>query len=480
MKTVAYRLMLLTTILASGYSYANAQSVFSTAPEPEFQGSVSASSAERGQPIYAGSEITLSGDRFAPGQEVTIWRGATQLTTEPLKADGEGKFRWSATIPDDAAVGQHYLVVNAENPAASSVFKVKVSPKVDLFGDDKFVLTGSKLVRGLYQAAYSDKNDALFVTAAVGRPPVKESALVKIDPATLEISAQISPEAAPAPERGAGPAGGPGAGQEGPREGGVFAVYGIGLDDSKDTVWVTNTRQNTIAVYKQSDLSLVKQFEPSAISHPRDVVVDEARGHAYVSAARTNVVAVVDTNTLEIVKNIEIRSGKRGREQFGAASLAIDEAAGKLVTVSLTTNELAIIDLETQNVEKVIPVKGALSAIGVAYDHDSKRAFVASQGSDNLAIVDTDSGETLHTVPVGAGALSVTFDPVNHLAFVSNRGAGTVTVVSPDGEIVANLDGGSNPNHVIADGKGNVYAINKSRGEDDPTGDRISKIEPKS
>lgn len=478
MKTVAYRLMLLTTILASGHSYALAQSVFSTAPEPEFQGSVMASAAERGQPIYAGSEVTLSGDRFAPGQEVTIWRGATQLTAEPLTTDGEGKFRWALTIPDDAAIGQHYLVVNAEKPSASSVVRVKVSPKIDLFGEDKFALTGSKLVRGLYQAAYSEKNDALFVTSAVGRPPVKESALLKIDPASLEITAQVSPPDAPAPARG--PAGGPpGASQDGPREGGVFAVYGIDVDDSKDTVWVTNTRQNTIAVYKQSDLSLVKQFDPDVIAHPRDVAIDETRGRAYVSAARTNVVAVVDTATLEIADKIEIRTGKRGREQFGTASLALDPAAGKLLTVSLTTNELAVIDVETQKVEKVVPVRGALSAIGVAYDHDGKRAFVASQGSDTLAIVDTDSGETLHSVPVGAGALSVTFDPASHLVFVSNRGAGTVTVVSPDGEIVANLDGGTNPNHVIADGKGNVYAINKSRGEDDPTGDRISRIEPK-
>ena len=488
MKTAIYRLILATTILASGYTYAHAESAFATTPQSEFRGSVRASSQERGTPIYSGSDIVLSGDNFAPGQEVTIWYGATQLTTEPVRADGDGKFSWKTTIPDDASIGQHQLIVNAEKPTASAIFNVKVSPKIDLVGADKFELTDSKLVRGLYQAAYSAKNDDLFVTSAVGRPPVKESALLRIDPATLQIEAQINPAAAPAPERrsGAAPAGadeeGAAAGggqQRGQREPGVFAVYGVGVDDSKDTVWVTNTRQNTVAVYKQSDLSLVKQFDPGLIGHPRDVVVDEARGRAYVSSARNNVVAVIDTGSLEIIKNIEIRSSKRGREQFGTASLALDKDSSKLFTVSLTTNELAIIDLETEEVNKVIPVKDALSAIGVAYDPETKRAFIASQGSDNLSIVDTESGETLHSVPVGAGSLSVTYDPVNKVAFVSNRGAGTVTAVSPDGQIVANLDGGSNPNHIIADGKGHVYAINKSRGEDDPTGDRISRIDTK-
>ena len=45
--------------------------------------------------------------------------------------------------------------------------------------------------------------------------------------------------------------------------------------------------------------------------------------------------------------------------------------------------------------------------------------------------------------------------------------------------LVANLDNGSLPNHVAHDGKGQVYAVNKSRGTDDAQGDRITRITPK-
>jgi DNA-binding beta-propeller fold protein YncE len=79
-------------------------------------------------------------------------------------------------------------------------------------------------------------------------------------------------------------------------------------------------------------------------------------------------------------------------------------------------------------------------------------------------------------VPVGAGALNVAFDPVSGLAYVANRGAGTVTAVDGNGRIVANLEGGSFPNYTLADGRGNVYLINKAKGQNDPTGDRISQI----
>ena len=45
---------------------------------------------------------------------------------------------------------------------------------------------------------------------------------------------------------------------------------------------------------------------------------------------------------------------------------------------------------------------------------------------------------------------------------------------------VANIDAGTYPNQLRADGKGNVWAVNKSRGENDEEGDRIWKITPKS
>src|SRR5690606_26109911 len=192
------------------------------------------------------------------------------------------------------------------------------------------------------------------------------------------------------------------------------------------------TRQNTVAVYKQSDLSLVKQFEPGAAQHARDVVVDEKGGKAYATASGSPEVVVFDAKALEPAGTIEIKSGKRG-QNFSVGSLKFDAESGKLFTVSMSTDEVAIIDAAGGEVEKVFPLEGSRGAIGVAYDGKTKRIFVASQGSDNLLIVDAESGKTLHNVPVGAGALNVAFDPVNDLAYVSSRGAGTVTVVDPDG-----------------------------------------------
>src|SRR5690606_16143984 len=130
-----------------------------------------------------------------------------------------------------------------------------------------------------------------------GRPPVRQSELVKLDADTLEVLARITPPPVPA-RAGAGPAP--------QREGapanndpGVFAVYGVGLDDAKGTVWVTNTRQDTIAVYNQADLSLVKQFDSGAVEHARDVRIAGDLGKAYVGATQTPEIKVFDTAILE-------------------------------------------------------------------------------------------------------------------------------------------------------------------------------------
>jgi len=462
MRKLIASLALIATALSA--STALAQSAF-VAPDSTFSGRISASPSEPASPILPGSTVTISGNGFKPGQEVVLHRGELVLNPDGAAiADNEGKFAFEITLPEDAAPGLHPVVVEADNPSSASIFDLKISPDVPLAGEDMFDAASQKLVPGLYQVAYSEASDALYVTSAVGRPPVKQSALLKVDPDTLEILAQIAPEAAPAREDGS--------------DGGVFAVYGVDVDDAKGTVWVTNTRQNTVAVYEQGDLSLVKQFEPGIAQHARDVVVDAGNGKAYVGATTTPNIIVFDTETLEVVGTIELPTELRG-QAASVGSLKFDPESGKLYTVSMSTNEAYVIDAAQQNIEKIIQLPGADGAIGVAHDPKTDRLFVASQGSDNILIVDVQSGEVLHDVAVGANPLNVAFNPEDDLAYVSNRVAGTLAVVNADGDIVANLENRPYPNHSTVGPSGVVYSVNKAAGEDNPESDQITRFSRK-
>ncbi|MGR3823452.1 MAG: YncE family protein [Salipiger marinus] len=418
-----------------------------------------AAAGENRAPIVPGSTAIVSGEGFAPGQQVVLRQNGIALNDgAAVTADAEGKFSTTVAIPEGTEPGLYPVVAEVSGPAYASTFELKVSP--DLPESGSFDVTQRKLPRGLYQVAVTP--EALYVTAAVGRPPVKESTLLKLDPQTLDTLAEITPAAAPARADGS--------------EGGVFAVYGVGVDQQNGRVWVTNTRQDTVAVYSAEDLSLVKQFDVDAVPHPRDAVA--MGGRVYVSATFEPVVHVFDGATMEELAPITLTSGKR-RETFSSATLHVDEATNQLFVVSLGTDEVAVVDLDSGEQTAVYPLPGSKSTIGVGFDPDTGRIFTAAQGSDNVTILDADSGEVVADVAVGANPLNVVYDTQSDLAWVSVRGSGTLVALTAEGEIVGNLPIGPLANHAALDGAGGVYVVNKSRGAEDPSGDQISHVVPK-
>lgn len=440
---------LLTGIAALPATAAHAQDLFSS-PERSQGGKVSFAAAEKGKPIIPGSAIVISGEGYQPGQSVELLYGQTSLPTGGLIANAEGKFEARFDVPANAAIGSHPIIAVTKAPYAAAIVQLKISPDIPLSGAEMFDIRRAPVTQGLYQSAYSAKSGALFVTSAVGRPPVKQSELLRLDAKTLAITARVTPGAAPARE---GPDGQP-------QDGGVFAVYGVGVDDANGNVWVSNSRQNTVAVYRQSDLALVRQFDAGTVNHARDVIVEQKLGKAYASATFAPEVVVFDAGKLEVAKRIAIKSKQRG-EDFSAASLSLDSNAHRLYVVSNSTNEVAVIDTASDEVLNVFAIPGARSAIGVSHDPMTGHIYIAAQGSDNLIVLDGTNGTVISDTPVGAGALNVVFDPIRRQAFVSNRGSGSITVVDTAGKIVANLGPAPMANHVATDGKGDIFAVTK-------------------
>ncbi|MFZ4165990.1 YncE family protein [Brevundimonas sp. NPDC058933] len=450
-------------VSAAAAPLVHAQSVFS-APQRLDGGQVSFASAERGRPVLAGGEVLATGRGFTPNQSVSLLYGQTRIGG--ATANAEGGFETRLTVPTGAASGNHPIVVVSDAPYNAEIANLKVSPTVPLSNEAAYSVTSVQPTRGLYQTAYGAKRNAVFATSAVGRPPVRQSELLRLNADTLAVEARITPAAAPGRT-----------GRDGqPQDGGVYAVYGVGVDDAHDTVWVTNSRQNTVAVYRQSDLSLVRQFESGTVNHARDVVIDEQDGKAYASATFQPEIVVFDTAALSVSKRIKIETTVRG-ETFSAASLSYDRAADRLYVASNSTNEIAVINTQTDEVEHVYPAPGARSVIGVAHDAQTNRIFAAAQGTDNLVILNGADGSVIADTPVGAGALNVVFEPKSRRAFISAFGAGTVTVTDVDGRIVANLPAPPVANHVSTDGRGNIYAAVKSGWSSDGN-DTVLRIRP--
>jgi YVTN family beta-propeller protein len=374
-------------------------------------------------------------------------QGANWLADSYSVTDGT-----SVTIPDvtipkgTASAAPIVLTYSLGGSSVSFTSSVLVTPDNSPINEESFLDDSAELPQGLYQTAYNPDTKTLFATSSVGRPPLLEASLLKIDPESLEVIKSVTPAQV----------------SDDFETDGVYGPYGIGLDNAKGYVWVTTTRQNTVAVYDQETLELVKQFPADQTAHARDVVVDETTHLAYVSSSTDDFVDVYSGAGEEPAYVGRITLSSDSQEFSVVMSLDIDQETGIVYTVSLNSQVAAAIDTRNGNAVTYYQLGDHVgSASGVAYDPVAHNLYIASQTTNNAVVVNTVSGRIIADIPTGAQALNAAYDPENGLVYVANRTGGTVTVINASTlEVVGNVPAGTNTNHVEV-GDGVAFAVDK-------------------
>lgn len=293
-------------------------------------------------------------------------------------------------------------------------------------------VTSTPLVRGLYQSAYSERNDSLWVTTAVGRPPVTNSSLLKVDPDTLAIEATYTP---PVTDTATGA---------------LEAVYGVAVDDEHNTVWTTNTRNNSVAVYSQRTGEHLATL-PN-VAHAREIVVDERHNTVWASAFGAGTLVAYDSETFAEKERVTVTGSS-------PTGLAVNEKTGTVYAADLGGDQ--IIEVSRHSVTpRLIPTGDG--PISVSLSKNGRTAYTADQAAGTVSVVNLKEGVVTKSVATGAGALSVATDECSGNVLVVNRTAANVTVVDPRaGAVVETVATGANPNHVeVADGT--AYVVDKS------------------
>ncbi|MFJ8537011.1 YncE family protein [Streptomyces sp. NPDC093591] len=291
-------------------------------------------------------------------------------------------------------------------------------------GTTESAVTTAPLVRGLYQSAYSERNDALWVTVSVGRPPVTDATT-------------------------------------GARE----AVYGVAVDDEHNTVWVTNTRDDTVAVYSQRTGAHLATLPD--VAHAREIVVDERHDTVWASGFGDGSVVAFDSKTFEEKRRITV-------EGAGPAGLAVNESTGTVYASDLNGDRIIEVSAKSDTPRFVPAGDGPIS---LALSADGRTAYTADQSAGTVSVVDLAAGAVAKSVATGAGALSVAAVDRGGNVLVVNRTAANVTVVAPRAaSVVGTVATGANPNHVEVAGR-TAYVVDKSGagagGEDQVTRIRV-------
>ncbi|APT93416.1 hypothetical protein CPHO_11535 [Corynebacterium phocae] len=388
--------------------------------------------------LPAGSNVTAVG---VAGN--SWWTG-----TQAAMADGSVTLS-DVEIPADAPFGQPIVITYTIGGETKTVETgTKVSATVAPENVDHYDVKSVNLGDGLYQTAINNDTNEIFVTRS---NRTKYSTLYKLDATTLEVKQEVNLEGNPKLDNE------------------ILAAYGIGLDKKRDWIWVTNSRQNTIAAYNQKDLSLVKQWPKNFVGHPRDIVIDEKTGKAWISSVfnKTDDPTKFDRGNGNVV--VVDYDGKSNKEidlgQFPVPmSLELDVDSNYLYTVSRNSPKIARINTTTEEVDIFdMPADKVDGGAGVALDTKHNKLYIAATGSGNTLVFNAADGSFQKEIRTGAGAISARYNPVDERVYVGHRDASTVVAIdSNTDEIVARFDSGVWFNHVNVGADGTVYAVDKS------------------
>ena len=406
--------------------------------------------------VSTSSQVTSKPSKDKQGNDVPA-------KTTDIQANSILKFKVTATAGDNSEVKQVTPETREFQGYPATATKTKATDAttpsteahrtVDANGSVANIIQG---LPGQFQVGYSKKNHKLFVPT-VGARGGLASSLARVDADTLQTEAFAE---LPVKKNDKG-------------QYGYTSAYGVTVDDVDGTVWVTNTTDNSVAVYDQQTLKLiwtnegVQKDDPNWIEHPRSVLVDHESGKAFVTGRFF--VSAIDLKTKQVEK-IQLEGAPDGGTRYISMNLFLD--GGKLYVPERTGGKLFVVDTKTFKVEKTIQTQGEDSNVevrpsDVAVDHSLNEIYVSSQGvkgvNSGISVYDLTTGEFKKFVKFGTQALALEHDEDRDLVYVTDFGTGKVAVF--DGradEVIGEVEmNGAAANDVTLLKDGSVLVLDK-------------------
>ena len=406
--------------------------------------------------VSTSDKVTSKPSKDKQGNEVPA-------KTSEIQANSILKFKVTATAGDNSEVKQVTPETREFQGYPATATKTKAAdtttPSTEAHRTVDANASVANIIQGLpgqFQVGYSKKNHKLFVPT-VGARGGLASSLARVDADTLQTEAFAE---LPVKKNDKG-------------QYGYTSAYGVTVDDVDGTVWVTNTIDNSVAVYDQQTLKLiwtnegVKEGDPNWIEHPRSVLVDHESGKAFVTGRFF--VSAIDLKTKQVEK-IQLEGAPDGGTRYVSMNLFLD--GGKLYVPERTGGKLFVVDTKTFKVEKTIQTQGEDSTVevrpsDVAVDHSLNEIYVSSQGvkgvNSGISVYDLTTGEFKKFVKFGTQALALEHDEDRDLVYVTDFGTGKVAVF--DGradEVIGEVEmNGAAANDVTLLKDGSVLVLDK-------------------
>jgi WD40 repeat protein len=209
----------------------------------------------------------------------------------------------------------------------------------------------------------------------------------------------------------------------------LSGVHGIAIAHDLNRGFISNGRSSTVTLFDLKTLANVGDVKVTG-ENPDAILYDPFSSQVFAFNGRSKNATVLEAKTGKVVGTIDLG----GKPEFATTDLQ-----GRVFVNIEDRGEVAEIDAKSLAVKAHWPLKPCEEPSGMAIDRKHHRLLI---GCDNkmAAVVDTESGKVVTTVPIGEGVDANAFDPGTGLGFSSNGRDATLTVIreeTPDRFTVA-------------------------------------------
>ena len=197
-------------------------------------------------------------------------------------------------------------------------------------------------------------------------------------------------------------------------------IHGIAVVADRNLGFASDSGDNTVAVF---DLNTLRTLQKIPAGLDTDAIIYDPRLNLVYAANHDGKTAtLIDAATQKAVATVQLG----GQPEYPQA----DPATGMIYQNLEDTSELVVVDPQKQAVTQRYKLGLCEGPTGLAFDAANHRLFSACR-SKHLVVLNSDTGEVVSVIPIGAGVDGAGYDPVSRRVYTAN-GIGTMTVIQQD------------------------------------------------
>ncbi len=197
-------------------------------------------------------------------------------------------------------------------------------------------------------------------------------------------------------------------------------VHGIAVAPELNKGFISNGRDSSMTIFDYTTLATIGNVKVGA-ANPDAILYDPFSRRVFTFNGRSQNATAIDATNHTVLGTVPLG----GKPEFAQTDLN-----GKIWVNIEDSSQVAVFDARTLQVLGKYSLAPCEEPSGLAIDRVHHRLFAVCSNK-LMAVVNTDNGRVIATLPIGDGTDGVAFDPTTGLAFAA-CGEGVVTIVHED------------------------------------------------